>query len=299
MKSTREAFGEALVRLGSIYPEMLVLDGDVKNSTYTNLFENKYPDRFIECYIAEQNMVGVALGIAKIGFLPWVSSFSVFLSRAADQIRMAALSGVTIRYCGSHAGVSIGADGPSQMGLSDIAQFRGITGSTVLSPSDPYQTDKLVEAMMKIDGTSYIRTMRDAMPDIYTQSDTFSIGGAKMFDVPDATVTVVATGVTVHEALKAQKMLPNLRVIDCYSIKPIDEGSLKKAASETKGIIVVEDHYPEGGLGDAVRSTLANSSKIPIIHLAVRKTPRSGKPDELLAYEEINTDAIIKEARKL
>lgn len=282
-----------------MYPRMLVLDGDVKNSTYTYLFEEKYPDRFIECFIAEQNMVGVALGLAREGFMPWVSTFSVFFTRAYDQIRMAALSGVTIRYSGSHAGVSIGQDGPSQMGLSDIAQFRDIPGSTVLSPSDPYETDKLTEAMMKTDGTSYIRTMREALPEIYTPKDEFPIGGSKTFPGKNESVTVVGTGVTVHEALKAQKELPAIRVIDCYSVKPIDAETLKKAAAETKALIVVEDHYPEGGLGDAVKSALAETPKKPIRHLAVRKTPRSGKPEELLAYEEINADAIIREARKL
>lgn len=295
--TTREAFGHALTAMGATNPKVLVLDGDVKNSTYTYLFEEKYPERFIQCFIAEQNMVGVALGLARSGFEPWVATFSAFFTRAHDQIRMAALSQANIRFCGSHAGVSIGADGPSQMGLEDMALFRSIQGSTVLSPCDPIQTAKLVGEMNTSKGIVYMRTLRDETPVIYREEDTFFIGGSKVFDKPNAVVTVVAAGITVHEALKAQEILEKdgiaARVIDCYSIKPIDTETLKKAASETGLIIIVEDHYPEGGLGEAVMSALAGELKVPIIHLAVTKVPRSGKPEELLAYEGIDAGSIV------
>lgn len=326
--ATRVAFGNALVRLGANHPMMMVLDGDVQNSTYTELFAKAYRERFIECYIAEQNMVGVALGLAKRGYVPWVATFSVFFTRAHDQIRLAALSDADIKFCGSHAGVAIGADGPSQMGLEDIAVFRGIQGSTVLSSSDPYQTERLVEAMMQIHGIAYLRTMREATSVIYSANDEFPIGGSKVWEARGqgtrdkkhgtgdkgqkmrntpvsrrlSLVTVVATGVTVHEALKAQKELAKagieVRVIDCYSIKPIDVATLKKAAKETKAIIIVEDHHPEGGLGEAVKSALAGNP-VRIEHLAVYKTPRSGTPEELLAYEEIDANIITKTIRSL
>lgn len=299
--TTREAFGTAIARMGKDHPLMLVLDGDVKNSTYTYLFENAYPERFIQCFIAEQTMVGVALGLARMGYEPWVTTFSAFFSRAHDQIRMAALSNATIKFVGSHAGVSIGADGPSQMGLEDIAIFRGVPGSTVLSPCDPNQTERLTEHMSTVKGIAYMRTVRDATPVIYSEKDDFPIGGSKVFDTPKPTVTVVATGITVHEALKVQKEIPGIRVIDCYSIKPIDVSTLKKAARETKAIVVAEDHYSEGGLGEAVMSVLSESSsrRVPIVHLSVTKTPRSGKPEELLAYEGINAGAIASSVKSL
>lgn len=296
--TTREAFGRAITALGGTHPRMFVLDGDVKNSTFTSLFEEKYPAQFIQCYIAEQNMVGVALGLSRRGFEPWVVTFSAFFTRAHDQIRLSAISGATIRFCGSHAGVSIGADGPSQMGLEDIALFRAVPGSIVLSPCDPNQTAIVVEEMAKTKGIAYIRTMRDVTPVLYAPSDEFPIGGSKVFDAPGATVTIVATGITVHEALKAQKAVKGVRVIDCYSIKPIDGTMLQKAASETKALIVVEDHYPEGGLGDAVKSALAGEQHVPIIHLAVSKMPRSGKPEELLRYEGIDAKAIVEAVKR-
>lgn len=316
--ATREAFGNALVRLGAKYPDMLVLDGDVKNSTYAEVFEKKFHHQFIQCFIAEQNMVGVGVGLARRGYTPWATSFSVFFTRAHDQIRMSALSGVDLKFCGSHAGVSIGQDGPSQMGLEDIALFRGIFGSTVLSPSDPYQTEKLVEAMMQVSGIAYMRTMREATPVIYGREDEFPIGGSRVHTLSSprmrgsalnadprvkpeddrGMITIIATGVTVHEALKAQKELAvqgvALRVIDCYSIKPIDEKTLKKAAKDSKKIIIAEDHVAEGGLGEAVLSVLAKESHGKVVHLAVTKVPRSGKPEELLAYEGIDAAAIIK-----
>ena len=329
---TKKAFGNALERLGEVYPNLIVLDGDVSNSTHTDQFAKKYADRFLQMYIAEQNMVGVATGLARRGFKPFVTTFACFLTRAHDQIRMAPLSGVTIYFNGAYAGVSMGKDGPSQMGLEDMALFRPIIGSTVLYPADPYQTERLVEEMLKIQGVVYIRTTREPTPVIYTKDDMFPIGGSKVHyssreeSLPDRQagstnrevsqnssqlsasnnnelVTVVAAGITLHEALKAQIQLAqeniHIRVIDCYSVKPIDSETLKKAAAETKAIIVVEDHYPEGGLGEAVQSALFDSGNpldsrnLTLIHLAVSKMPRSGKPEELLAFEGIDAHAII------
>jgi len=295
--ATKKAFGNALERLGEVYPNLIVLDGDVANSTHTDQFAKKYADRFLQMYIAEQNMVGVATGLARRGFTPFVSTFACFLSRAHDQIRMAPLSGVTIYFNGAYAGVSMGKDGPSQMGLEDIALFRPIIGSTVLYPSDPYQTERLVETMLKTQGIVYIRTTREPTPVIYTKDDEFPIGGSKIFDAPAPVMTVVAAGITLHEALKAQIQLAGenieIRVIDCYSVKPIDEKTLRKAAEDSRAIIVVEDHYPEGGLGEAVKSALNETCNIPIMHLAVTKMPRSGTPEELLDYEGINATAIV------
>lgn len=298
MIATRKAFGNALVRLGKTHSTLVVLDGDVKNSTYTEFFAKEFPDRFFELYIAEQNLVGVAVGFSARGFHPVVSSFACFLSRAADQIRMAAFSGANILINGSHAGVSIGEDGPSQMGLEDIAQFRAVHGSTVFYPSDGTSTERLADLALLHKGIVYIRTTRPETPMLYDVDEKFEIGGSKTFSAKDEKVTVVAAGITLHEALKAQKEIP-IRVIDAYSIKPIDVATLKKAAQETKAIIVVEDHYPEGGLGEAVKSALADEPKVPIIHLAVRKTPRSGKAAELLAYEEIDAASIIKKVKEL
>ncbi|MBI2405373.1 transketolase [Candidatus Gottesmanbacteria bacterium] len=304
--ATRKAFGNALVRLAQAYPNMVVLDGDVQNSTYTELFAKQFPNRFFECFIAEQNMVGVALGLSRRGWSPWVSTFACFLTRAFDQIRMSAISGATIRFNGSHAGVSIGQDGPSQMGLEDIALFRSVHGSTVLYPADPFATERLVEEMMQRSGISYIRTTRPETPVLYTKDDQFPIGGSRVFDTVSPVMTVVAAGITIHEALKAQKQLRqeliSIRVIDCYCVKPIDTATLKKAASETKAIIVVEDHYPEGGLGEAVKSALfstldtGNQTIKPdqLIHLAVSKMPRSGKPEELLDFEGIGAKDIME-----
>lgn len=296
--ATRKAFGKALARLGSEYKNLVVLDGDVKNSTYTEDFEKVYPDRFFQMYIAEQLMVGVATGLARIGLKVVAASFACFLSRAHDQIRMAGISQLPIVLCGSHAGVSIGEDGPSQMALEDIALFRAIPNSVVVYPSDAVSSERLTEELLKREkGISYIRTSRPATPILYTESDRFKIGGSKIIRTQNAElndqVTVVAAGITLHEALKAQQELAKegigVRVIDCYSVKPIDADVLKKAASETKAIIVVEDHYPEGGLGETVMSVVGK-----VTHLAVRKLPRSGKPQELLDYEEISANAIIK-----
>lgn len=286
--ATRKAFGNALARLGAVYPNLVVLDGDVKNSTFTEDFEKKYPDRFFQMYIAEQLMVGAATGLARVGFKAVAATFACFLSRAHDQIRMAGLSQLPLVLCGSHAGVSIGEDGPSQMALEDLGMFRAVANSVVFYPSDAWSAERLTEeALKRTSGVTYIRTSRPATSILYTKDDQFKIGGSREFNVPGAEVTVVAAGITLHEALKAQKEIP-IRVIDCYSVKPIDESALKKAVKETKAIIVVEDHYPEGGLGEAVMSVVGS-----VTHLAVRKLPRSGKPEELLDYEGISAKAII------
>lgn len=294
--ATRKAFGNALKRLGEAYPKVVVIDGDTKNSTYTEFFGKEFPQRFVELFIAEQNMAGVAVGFSARGFHPVVSSFACFLSRAADQIRMAAFSGSTMLVNGSHCGVSIGEDGPSQMGLEDLSLFRSVRGSVVLYPSDAHSTEILTELALNQKGIVYIRTSRPETVSLYTEKDTFEIGGSKTFGA-GTVATVIAAGVTLHEALKAQKELASqgidVRVIDCYSVKPIDAMTIRRAASETKKIIIVEDHYPEGGLGEAVFSALGGSTT-PVVHLAVRKTPRSGKAAELLAYEEIDAAAIIK-----
>lgn len=294
MIATRKAFGNALARLGKTHPELVVIDGDVKNSTYTEFFAKEFPERFFELFIAEQNMVGVAVGFSARGFHPVVSSFACFLTRAADQIRMAAFSGANILINGSHAGVSIGEDGPSQMGLEDLAQFRTVHGSTILYPSDGVSADRLTGLALEQKGIVYIRTTRPETSILYDEKEVFTIGGSKTFSMKDEKVTVVAAGITLHEALKVQKEMP-IRVIDAYSIKPLDADAIKKAAIETKAIIVVEDHYPEGGLGEAVQSAIGSK----VHHLAVRKTPRSGKPAELLAYEEIDAAAIIRTVKSI
>ncbi len=303
--STRKAFGNALVKLGKIDSRMVVLDADVQNSTYTEFFAKAYPERFFQMFIAEQNMVGTALGMAKRGLHPWLATFACFLTRAYDQVRMAALSQADIKICGSHAGVSIGADGGSQMGLEDLAMFRAVAGSTVLYPSDAVSAERLVEQMAGQKGIVYMRTTRSDTPILYDAREKFVVGGSKVFDGKRSSMTVVAAGITLHEALKAQKQLADegigVRVIDCYSIKPIDASTLQKAAKETKGIVVVEDHYPEGGLGEAVLTSLAPLKVSPckVVHLAVRKTPRSAKPSELLAHQEIDAAAIIKAVKSL
>lgn len=306
--ATKKVFGNAIERLGEIYSDLYVLDGDVSNSLHTDQFQKKYPDRFLQMYISEQNMVGVAVGLARRGLKPFVTTYACFLTRAHDQIRMIPLSGATVYFNGSYAGVSLGKDGPSQMGLEDMALFRAIQGSTVLYPSDPYQTEKLVEGMLKQKGVVYIRTTREPSPVIYKQDDEFPIGGSKTFGLQNhpnvqLSVSIVAAGITLHEALKVQEKLVSegiyVQVIDCYSVKPIDEKTLQKASEETTAIVVVEDHYPEGGLGDAVKSALSASRSVPIMHLAVTKTPRSGTAQELLDYEEISARHIADAVRSI
>ncbi|MFA5050520.1 MAG: transketolase [Patescibacteria group bacterium] len=303
--STRKAFGNAITRLGEKYPEIVVLDGEVGNSTYSEIFEKVFPNRFFQMFIAEQNMVGTALGLDKRGKIPFVPTFGAFLTRAFDQIRMSQYSEANIKFVGSHAGVSIGEDGPSQMALEDIAMFRTILNSIVLYPSDAISTEKLVEEAIKFKGIVYLRTTRSATPIIYKSNENFPIGGSKILKKSEKdAVTIVAAGITLFEALKAYEILQkegiNIRIIDLYSIKPIDEAVLKQAAEETKAIITVEDHFAEGGIGEAVRSVLGPSTGSGSIYsLAVRKMPRSGKPEELLDFEEISAKAIIKKVKEI
>ncbi|MHB8997852.1 MAG: transketolase [Armatimonadota bacterium] len=300
--ATRDAYGSALKRIYSKFPHIVSLDGEVSNSTKAEAFEEAHQGRFFEMFITEQNMVGTAVGLQARGKIPFVSTFAAFFSRAFDQIRMAQYSMANIKFVGSHAGVSIGQDGPSQMGLEDIATFRTIIDSVVLHPCDAVSTDKLVEAMAEHQGISYLRTLREKTAVLYQPTDSFPIGGCKVLrQSPDDVATVVAAGVTVHEALKAYDMLQEdsipVRVIDLYSIKPLDRQTLLQAARETGRLITVEDHNPEGGLGEAVLAALAEEP-VPVDILAVRKRPMSGKPEELLAYEEIDAAAIVKQVRR-
>lgn len=294
---TRKAYGEALVQIFPRYHKtMVVLDAEVSNSTFSKIFQEAYPKRFFEMFIAEQNMVGTALGLARRGKLPFVSTFAAFLTRAFDQIRMSRYSEANIKFCGSHAGVSIGEDGPSQMGLEDIAMFRTILDSVVFYPADAVATLKLVEQAAKYRGIVYIRTTRSATPVIYRKSESFPIGGSKTltFSAKDD-VTLIGAGITLFEALKAAEELKkhriNARVIDLYCVKPVDTETLMKAARETKAIITIEDHFAEGGIGEAVRSVVPGAQ---IFSLAVRKMPRSGMPSELLDYEDISARSVVK-----
>jgi len=301
--ATRRAYGNALKRIYPQFPDMVVLDAEVSNSTYSEIFQEAYTERFFEMYIAEQNMVGTALGLQCRGKIPFVSTFAAFLTRAFDQIRMSQYSKANIKFCGSHAGVSIGEDGPSQMGLEDIAMFRAVMDSVVLYPSDAVSTEKLVEEAARHKGIVYIRTTRKETPIIYSADEEFSIGGSKVLRKSDNDrVAVIAAGITLHEALLSYEELKKegiiIRVIDLYCIKPIDKTTLQQAARDTKAIITVEDHFSEGGIGEAVKGALDLFS-IPVHCLTVRKMPRSGKPGELLDYEEISKDAIIKKIKEL
>ena len=300
--ATRKAYGQALVRMFPKYRDMVVLDGEVSNSTYAEIFGKQYPERFFEMFIAEQNMVGAAIGLARRGKLPFVSTFAAFFTRAFDQIRMANYSNAHIVFCGSHAGVSIGEDGPSQMGLEDIAMFRTLLNSVVLYPADAVSCDKLVEEAAKYQNISYIRTTRMETPVIYQSTENFPVGGSKTLKTSSKDhVTLIGAGVTLHEALKASDALKkykiNVRVIDLYSIKPLDRKTIEKAAKETKAIITIEDHYVEGGIGEAVKAVV--SGQCNVHSLAVRKMPRSGKPAELLDYEGISATSIVKEVKRL
>jgi transketolase len=301
--ATRHAYGTALERIFPLFPGMVVLDAEVSNSTYADIFKTIYPERFFEMFIAEQNMVGTALGLSIRGKIPFVSTFAAFLTRAFDQIRMSQYSLANIKFCGSHAGVSIGEDGSSQMGLEDIAMFRTLQNSVVLYPSDAISTEKLVEEMARHKGIAYLRTTRQATPVIYRTDEVFRIGGSKVLRANKKDVaTIVSAGITLHEALKAYEALKQegilVRVIDLYSIKPIDAATLAQAAEETGAIIIVEDHFSEGGIGEAVQSALAEHP-VPINSLAIRKMPKSGKPEELLNYEEISKSSIIRKVKEI
>ena len=305
--ATRKAYGDALVALGARDPKVVALDGEVKNSTFALEFARAYPERYFEMFIAEQQMVAAATGLAVRGYKPFASTFAAFWTRAHDFIRMAAISGVSLRLTGSHAGVEIGADGPSQMGLEDLAMMRAVHGSTVLYPADGTSTAALVQAMAVTPGLSYLRTTRGAYPGLYPAGEAFPVGGSKVLrSGAHDDVTLVGAGVTLHECLRAAEMLGaegiSARVIDCYSIKPIDTTILTAAADATSGrIVVAEDHRPEGGLGSAVTDALlaAGRSGLSIAHLAVRDLPGSGSGRELLAWAGIDASHIAAAARRL
>ncbi len=296
--ATRKAYGNALARVYPGNPQIVVLDAEVSNSTYADIFKAKFPDRFFEMYIAEQNMVGVAMGLSRRGKVPFISTFAAFFSRAFDQIRMTQYAHSNVKFAGSHSGVSIGEDGSSQMGLEDIAMFRTILGSVVLYPSDAISTEKLVEQALKFNGPVYLRTTRKETPILYKITDEFPIGGSKVLKKSASDkVTVIGAGVTLHESLGAWELLKkqgiDIRVIDLYSIKPLDLKTLQKAVHETKAIITVEDHHLEGGLGEAVTSALAPVGA-KVYCLAVTKMPHSGSPAQLLDYENISARSIVK-----
>lgn len=306
-QSTRQAYGDALAALGSALPDLVALDGEVSNSTKTEEFKNAHPNRFFEMFIAEQHLVAGAAGVAVMGKRVVASTFAAFLSRAYDQIRMAAVSGVTLHLVGSHAGVSIGQDGPSQMGLEDISMLRSVFGSTVLYPCDANQTVHLTRAMLDLPGITYLRTTREKTPVIYPPDEEFPIGGSKVVRRSENDqVSVVAAGVTLHEALKAYEILKTegiaIRVVDAYSVKPIDRTTLHRAARETGGkLVVVEDHWPEGGLGDAVLSALADAGldHPRVVKLGVSGMPGSGEPAELLNAAGIDAPHIVEAVKRL
>jgi transketolase len=304
--ATRKAYGDALAALGAARGDVVALDGEVSNSTYAEIFAAAHPDRYFEMYIAEQQLLAAAVGLQVRGWVPFASTFAAFFTRAYDFIRMAAISRANIRLCGSHAGVSIGEDGPSQMALEDLAAFRAVHGSTVLYPSDGNQTAKLVAAMADRDGIVFMRTTRAATPTIYGPDEKFKIGGSRVVRSSDEDdVAIVGAGITLHEALKAAEQLQqdgvSARVIDLYSVKPADAETLRAAAEATGGrLVTVEDHWPEGGLGDAVLDVFADSDERPrIVKLAVREMPGSGKPEELLAAAGIDAEHIAEAARRL
>ncbi len=302
---TRLAFGEALTALGAADGGIVVLDGEVGNSTYAGLFGEAHPERYFEIYIAEQQLVAAAVGLQVRGWIPFASTFAAFFSRAYDFIRMAAVSGADIRLVGSHCGVSIGEDGPSQMALEDIAALRSVQGSTVLYPSCANQTAKLVQAMVERRGIVYLRTTRASTSILYAAEEAFAIGGSRVLrSSGDDEITVVAAGITVHEALAAADVLAAeglmIRVIDLFSVKPIDEQTLREAGEATGVIVTVEDHHPEGGIGDAVLEVFAEQSSRPrVVMLAVREMPTSGTPAELLAQAGIDRTHIVDALRAL
>ena len=300
--ATREAYGFALKRLGAVNPEIVAISGDVKNSTFSEIFEDAFPDHFYQGYIAEQNMVSAGVGLAAHGQVPFLDSFACFLTRAYDQVRMADISRSNINLCGSHCGVSIGEDGPSQMALEDIAMFRAVHSSTVLYPSDAISAERLTEAMARRAGINYLRTTRPKFPIVYSKDDKFPIPGFKVLrQTPQDNVTVIGAGVTLHEALKAADHLKTegvgVRVIDLYCVKPIDGKELANEIAATGGrLITVEDHWPEGGIGEAVLSALSQAGVAPAksMLLAVREMPHSGTPDGLVDAFGISARHIVE-----
>jgi len=324
--ATREAFGDALSDLGTSNNQVVALDAEVGNSTYTERLKKTNPAHFFQMFIDEGNMISVGLGLSKMGYVPFISTFAAFFTRAFDQIRMSQYSTndqrpTIINIIGSHCGVSIGADGASQMGLEDIAMMRSIRESTVLYPSDAVSTYKLTQTLASRTGINYLRTTRAKTPILYEEKEEFPIGGCKIHfchsllrgDDTKINALIVAAGITLHEALKAQKILAKKKiytiVVDLYSVKPLDSKTLLELAKKTKHIVVVEDHYEAGGIGEAVASVIlgtptlrrrtpgssndSGQARMTFTHLCVRKEPRSGTPEELLRYEEIDAEGII------
>jgi transketolase len=305
-EATRNAYGAALAALGGMRADVVALDGEVSNSTKSEDFQKAHPERFFEMFIAEQQMIAAAVGMSVRGWVPFASTFSAFTSRAYDFVRMAAVSRASIRVCGSHAGVEIGQDGPSQMGLEDIAAYRAIHDSTVLYPCDANSTAKLVAAMADREGISYMRTTRGGTLVVHAPDADIRIGGSAVLrSSDDDVVTICAAGITLHEALQAADTLAAealpVRVIDCYSVKPLDAETVRAAAAATGGrVVTVEDHRPEGGLGDAVLDALGDSDVCTRVRkLAVRTMPGSATSEEQLADAEIDAAAIVAAVRDL
>ncbi|MGX4688893.1 transketolase [Streptomyces sp. JNUCC 63] len=303
--ATRDAYGQALAALGTARGDVVALDGEVGDSTRSEFFAKEHPDRYFECYIAEQQMVAAAVGMARRGWVPYASTFAAFLTRAYDFVRMASISGSGINLNGSHAGVSIGQDGPSQMGLEDLSMLRAVHGSTVLYPCDANQTARLVAEMADLDGIRYLRTSRGESRVIYGPEEEFPVGGSKVLRSSEGDrLTIVAAGVTLHEALAAADALGEdgipVRVIDLYSVKPVDQDTLRRAAEETGCLLTVEDHREEGGLGDAVLDAFTDGRPVPrLVRLAVRTMPGSASPAEQLHAAGIDAESIAASARLL
>ncbi len=304
INSPRDGYGEGLIDVMHKDSKVIVLDAETSSSTRASYAKDNFPDRFFEMYIAEQNMISVAVGLSRSGFKPFVSTFAAFMTRAHDQIRMAQFSDDINLVCvGTHAGVSIGYDGASQMGLADIAFFRTLINSIVLAPSDITSTRVITRELNNHKGISYLRVVRESLPVLYDESEDFPVGGSKsLMESPNDEIAIIASGITVHEAIKATKILfnegINVRVIDMYSIKPIDKNILLNIANTIGKMIVVEDHYEEGGLGEVVKAVLNGSSAL-IVHLCVRKIPHSGSPKELLEYEGIDVNSIVQVAKEM
>ncbi len=302
--ATRAAYGDALAWLGSVDEKVVALDGEVGNSTYAERFAAKHPDRFFEMYIAEQQMVAAGIGLQTRGWKPFASSFGAFLSRAYDFVRMGAISDADLKLCGSHVGVSIGPDGPSQMALEDIASLRAVLGSVVLYPSDANQAVQLLDAMREHRGISYMRTTREATPVLYGPDESFEIGGSRTVRSTEGDeVTLIGAGITLRECMVAAGELAGrgtgVRVIDLYSVKPVDAGAILAAAEETKALVTVEDHWAEGGIGETVAGVLAEAgASTPLTRLAVTERPGSGPPEALLAAAGIDAPSIVAAARQ-
>ncbi|MFI5756251.1 transketolase [Streptomyces sp. NPDC051569] len=304
--ATRDAYGKALAALGTARGDVVALDGEVSDSTRAEFFAKEHPERFFECYIAEQQLVAAAVGMQAMGHVPYASTFAAFLTRAHDFLRMAAVSRASLNVVGSHAGVAIGQDGPSQMGLEDLAMFRSLHGSTVLHPCDANQTAQLVATMHGLSGVRYLRTLRGKTPVIYGPDERFPVGGSKVLRHSDADqVTLIAAGTTVHECLKAADLLGRegipVRVIDLYSVKPVDERTLQAAAVDTGCLVTVEDHHPQGGIGDAVAEVFSDGRPAPkrLVRLAVGNMPGSATPQEQLRAAGIDADSIAAGLRLL